>query len=179
MHISTSICALLSILAPISHTLCVFGHGGSMRLLREITFSQYIEYSYIIGSFSIIFVCLICPWKKVQTLVTAVFQASSFSSSSLFKNGYSPSHLPNSLFLLECVTAVVAVQHLIILLVLYRFKPPNFDYFKHDRVEVKNTSQPTPELPPPPYEEIGTPMLYLPTPLLIQVANQAEAAGPL
>ena len=88
---------------------------------------------------------------------------------------YYPSHLPNSIFILECVTAVFAVQHLILLVVLYRFKPPNMDYFEYDRVETMETSQPA----SPPYQDIGKPTLCLLAPSPMQVRVEGEESVPL
>ena len=129
----------------------------------------YIQLSYNSVSFGTIFAFLICSSERAQTIVTNVFQASSFSlvfhfSPSIVQDESSLTHLPNSLSLLKSVTAVFAVQHLVILVVLYRCKPPDFDFFKYDRVERKKTTRPA----PPPYEQIGKP-----------VSIQAEAIVPL
>ena len=159
MQRSMCIGVLLSCLSVFCHILCAFGFRGMMKLFRRITVPQYIQGSYNSVSFGTIFAFLICPSERVQTLVTNVFQVSSFSSlfhftSPIFKDEYSLTHLPTSLFLLECVTAVFAVQHLVLLVVLYRCKPPNFDLFKYGRDETENTSRPA----PPPYAEIDKPM---------------------
>ena len=163
MRISFWICLIVNIAALLAHVLCMMGLSGLKRSLRQSTFSQCVQESYNIGSFSIIFVCLICPWSKAQILVTNVFQSISFSSlfhftSPIVREEYSLIHRPNSLFIMECLTGVFAVQHLILLVVLYQFKPTNFDFFEYDHDETENTSQTVSEEAPPPYEEIATTM---------------------
>jgi hypothetical protein len=174
------ICLIVHIFALLGHVLCTLGLSGLMRLLREVSFVNYVKVFYICCSFSLIFAGLICPSGKAQALVTHVFQVSCFSCSfhftfSIVKDEYSPSHLPKSFFILECLTGVFAVQHLIVLVVLRRCKPPNFDFFKNDRVETMEKSRRA----PPPYEEIGKATLSLPASSPIQVAVQGEANVPI
>ena len=80
MRSSTWICLIVNSLAVFCHALCVFGLDGMIRLWRRVTFLRHVEVFYISVSFSIIFVCFICPSKEAQTMVNNVFQVRSSSS---------------------------------------------------------------------------------------------------
>ena len=76
VQISSGICILVTILAPISHILCVHGLLGSIKLLRVLTLIGCIQIVCFSLSFSILFMSVLCPSTKAQTLVTSLFQVS-------------------------------------------------------------------------------------------------------
>ena len=65
---------LLPMLPIIMHMMVVIGPRGLIKLCRRITCRQHITTLYVALSFSIIFVCVICPSKTAQQLVAAVIQ---------------------------------------------------------------------------------------------------------
>ena len=78
MENSRCICVTVDSLAVFGFALCAFETGRLVRLLCRIRFLKCIEFFEISGSLNLIFVGLICPSKKGQTLVTNVFPSQFF-----------------------------------------------------------------------------------------------------
>ena len=101
MLTSQSVYTLLPMLPIIAHMMVAFGPRGLIYLCRRIPRRKLITALYVVVSFSIIFICVICPSKTAQDLVAAVVQVRtslSLSSSDLcffsFRTRMSIQHRP-------------------------------------------------------------------------------------
>ncbi len=147
---------MITVFIALAQSICIFGPYSIIKPLREKRWWEWIIFLFICSVFGGLFYIL-SSLKSIQTLVEIIFEVSIFhftynlflfcsfsqqkfsssavqNSASVGENSFSAK--PNLVFYLENISIICNIQQIIVLIMLIRWKPKNFDWFKyHDKTK--------------------------------------------